>query len=53
MRIVIPLALIALFAGYMLYLLLIKKDRKAAAGLLYPGLFFIAVWAAIYFLMLT
>ncbi len=52
MRIVIPLGLIAIFAAYILYLVLIRKDRKTATTLLYPGIFFIAVWAAIYFLLL-
>lgn len=52
MRIMIPLGLIAIFIIVILYLLLIKKDPKSAGNLLWPGLFFIAVWAAIYFLLL-
>ena len=48
----IPLGLIAIFAVYILYLVFIRKDWKKAQTLLYPGIFFIAVWAVIYYFML-
>lgn len=48
----IPIGLIAVFIIYILYLLLIKKDRKKLKAALYPGLVFIAVWAVIYFIWL-
>jgi len=51
-RFFIPLILIAAFTGYSLYLLLIKKDRKQLKAVLYPGLFFTAVWGAIYWWLL-
>jgi hypothetical protein len=51
-RFFIPLILIAAFAVYALYLLLIKKDRKQLKAVLYPGLFFTAVWGVIYWTLL-
>lgn len=48
----IPIGLITLFIAYVLYLLLIKKDRKKLKTVLYPGLFFIAVWGVIYYFLL-
>jgi hypothetical protein len=48
----IPIGLIALFIAYVLYLLLIKKDSKAFRMVLFPGLFFTAIWAVIYFFWL-
>ncbi len=49
----IPIGLIAIFIIYILYLVIIKQDIKRAKLFLYPGLFFIAVWAVIYFYWLT
>lgn len=51
-RIIIPLVFIALFLVYIVYLILSKKDVKTIQKVLYPGLFFIAVWAVIFFLIL-
>lgn len=48
----ITIGLTIVFVVYLLYLLLIKKDFKKLKAFLYPGLFFIAVWVAIYFLWL-
>ncbi|WP_165917386.1 hypothetical protein [Flaviaesturariibacter aridisoli] len=52
MRIFFPLAFAAVFAGWVLYRLLVKKDLKRQLPNLYPGVFFIAVWAALYFFWL-
>jgi hypothetical protein len=46
----IPIGLIAVFVVYILYLLLFRRDRRQAKVVLFPGLFFIAIWAAIYYL---
>ncbi len=48
----IPIGLIAVFIVYILYLLIIKKDIKKLKSVLYPGLFFIVIWAVIYFFLL-
>lgn len=48
----IPIGLIAIFIVYVLYLLLIKKDMKKLKSILYPGLFFIAIWFVIYYFLL-
>lgn len=48
----IPIGLIAIFIVYVLYLLLIKKDIKKLKSILYPGLFFIAIWVVIYYFLL-
>ena len=48
----IPIGLIAVFIVYILYLLFIKKDMKKLKIALYPGLFFIAVWAVVYYFLL-
>ena len=48
----IPIGLIAVFIVYVLYLLIIKKDIKKLKTVLYPGLFFIAIWAVIYYFLL-
>jgi hypothetical protein len=47
----IALGLIVVFIIYVLYLL-VKKDMKRLNTVLYPGLFFIVLWAAIYFFLL-
>jgi len=51
-RIGIPLVLIAVFIFYVFYLVIIKKDSKKTKSVLYPGLFFIAIWAIVFFLIL-
>ena len=48
----VPIGLIAVFIVYILYLLLIKKDRKLFKSVFFLGLFFIAVWVIIYFFLL-
>lgn len=51
-RIGIPLVIIAIFIVYLVYMVVTKKDQKAIKKVLYPGLFFIGVWALIFFLLL-
>jgi hypothetical protein len=48
----IPIGLIAIFIAYILYLLFIKKDVNKLKAVLYPGLFFIAIWVVIYYFLL-
>lgn len=48
----IPIGLIAIYIVYVLYLLLVKKDIIKIKSILYPGLFFVAIWAVIYFFLL-
>jgi hypothetical protein len=48
----IPIGLISMFILVILYLLIIKKDMKQLKNVLYPGLFFIAIWAVIYYFLL-
>lgn len=48
----IPIGLIILFIGYVLYLLIVKKDRKRLKRILFPGLFFIGIWAVFYYILL-
>ena len=48
----IPIGLISVFILVVLYLLIIKKDMKKLKAVLYPGLFFIAIWAVIYYFLL-
>jgi hypothetical protein len=48
----IPIGLIAIFIVYVLYLLIIKRDMKKLKTVLYPGLSFIVIWAAIYYFWL-
>ncbi len=48
----IPIGLIAVFIVYVLYLLFFKKDMKRLKAVLYPGLFFIAIWVVIYYFIL-
>jgi hypothetical protein len=48
----IPLILIPIFIGYVLYLLLVKKDTKKFRSVIVPGLFFIALWVVIYYFLL-
>lgn len=53
MRILVTIGLLIVFIAWILYRLLIKKDLKQHLDTLYIGLFFMGVWAAIYFLFLT
>lgn len=48
----IPIGLIVVFIAVVLYLLVIKKDMKKFKNVLYPGVFFIAIWAVIYYFLL-
>lgn len=45
-----PIVMIAVFLFYLLYLLIVKKNLKQQADkIVYPGLFFIVAWVALYF----
>lgn len=48
----IPIGLITIYIVYVLYLLIFKKDIKKINSILYPGLFFVAIWGVIYFFLL-
>jgi hypothetical protein len=48
LRLIIPFFFIVLFIGYVVYMILTKKDVKRIKQVVYPGLFFISVWAVIY-----
>ncbi len=52
LRIYMPIAFLIFFLGWILYRLVIKKDLKKNLNSMYLGLFFIGVWALIYFFML-
>lgn len=53
MRLIIPFFMIIVFLLYVLYLALIKKElKKNLYSVLYPGLFFIAVWGVIYYVLI-
>jgi uncharacterized BrkB/YihY/UPF0761 family membrane protein len=47
----IPVGLILILILFALYLLIIKKDMKQLKTVLYPGIFFIAIWAIIYYVL--
>ena len=47
---IITLLLTLVFAGYLLYLSLIKKDWKTFYPTLELGLFFLAAWSLLYYL---
>ncbi|WP_193553751.1 hypothetical protein [Flavobacterium silvisoli] len=49
MRIFMPIVFFILFAGWVLYRLLLKKDLLKHKAELYLGIFFIAVWAVLYY----
>lgn len=51
MRLVTPLIFIVLFVGWMLYRALIKRDLRQHKNDVLLGLFFMAVWAALYFML--
>jgi cytochrome c oxidase assembly factor CtaG len=49
----IPIGLFIVFVGYILYRAIVKKDLKSKMrSVVMPGLFFIAVWALLYFFLL-
>ena len=48
-RVVMAIGLVIAFIGWILYHLVIKKDLKKNLNNLYLGLFFIGVWAVLYF----
>lgn len=52
LRLFIPLGFLLVFAGWILYRLLIKKDLKKNLNAVYLSLFFFGVWAGLYFLLL-
>lgn len=52
LRIYMPIVFLIFFIGWILYRLVIKKDLKQNLNSVYVGLFFIAVWAIIYFFIL-
>lgn len=53
MRLIIPFFMIILFLFYVLYLALIKKElKKNLTTVVYPGLFFIAIWGVLYYLLI-
>ena len=54
MRLIIPLIMIVLFLLYVLYLAFVKNNlRKNLFTVLYPGLFFIAIWGGIYYVLIS
>ena len=49
MRLFMPIAMIVIFAFYLLYLAAVKKELKSKlVTVVYPGLFFIMVWGVCY-----
>jgi hypothetical protein len=48
LRFYFPLVFVALYAGWLLYRLLIKKDLRKHLDTVYLGLFFMGIWALIY-----
>lgn len=49
----IPVGLLIVFIGYILYRAIVKKDLKSKVRtVVMPDMFFIAVWAVIYFFIL-
>lgn len=51
-RIGIPLVFMALLVIYLLYLLFAKKPIRKIKQIGYLGLFFTAIWAVIYYVIL-
>ncbi len=49
MRLYMPLILVAVFLGWVLYRAFIKKDLKQNLTSLYAGLAFLGVWGVIYY----
>ncbi len=53
MRIWMPVILIAFFVCYLLYEVLFREKKLSSlTSVIYPGVFFIAVWSACYFILL-
>ena len=48
----ITIGLIAVFAVYIFYFLLIRRDIEKVKAGLYPGIFFIIIWIGIYYFLL-
>ena len=49
----IPIGLAAVFLGYVLYSAFVKKNLKAQMNtVVFPGLFFVAIWGVVYFFLL-
>lgn len=53
LRVYLPILFFAVFVGWILYRLLIKKDMQRHLNTLYLGLTFTGIWLLIYFFMLT
>jgi len=53
MRLLIGFVLDIVFAVWVLYHLLLKQDLKQHLTELYAGLFFLAIWALIYWWLLS
>ncbi|WP_162128426.1 hypothetical protein [Flavobacterium phycosphaerae] len=51
MRIFLPLVFVLLYAAWVLYRALLKKDLLKHKAELYAGLFFIGVWGVLYSLL--
>ncbi len=49
---IIAIGLTIVFIGYLLYLVIIKKDKNQAKDYLLPGIVFIVLWIFIYIFML-
>lgn len=50
----ITIGLLVAFIAYILYLAFVTKDLKQnLSKVVYPGLFFISVWAGLYFFVLA
>lgn len=48
----IAIGLIAVFIIYVVYLAFVKKDLGKLKSAIFPGLFFLAIWAIIYYFLL-
>ncbi|MGL4598807.1 MAG: hypothetical protein ACRCYO_14925 [Bacteroidia bacterium] len=53
LRILIPIVFFAVFIGWILYRLVVKKDLKKDLDTMYLGLTFTGVWVAIYYFLFT
>ena len=52
LRIFTPIIFIVLYVAWILYRLIIKKDLKKNLNTVYLGLFFIGIWAILYWVIL-
>jgi hypothetical protein len=52
LRLFIPLVFVVLFAIWLLYRLIIKKDLMKQLHTVYLGLFFVGIWIVMYCLVL-